>query len=119
MSAVEIRDGEYRAMIILDTLPELPMPNIRKIFKLMKHAPGWDDAIENRLAEEQTADFLKAAVTDSEASWKQASSDYMHMWSLHTDRTTQANNRRLMADVRRTKNRHDRFVRIQTIFNET
>jgi len=119
VSTVEIRDGEYCAVIILDTLAELPMPNIRKIFKLMKHAPGWDDSLKNQLAEEQIADFLKASVTDSEASWKQASSIYTRMWRFSMERASQANNRRLLADVRRTKARHDRFVRIQTIFNET
>lgn len=120
MTSVEIRNGDYHAFIILDKLAELSIRNIRKIFKLMKHAPAsWIDEPANQAAIDQTGHFLRLAVTDAKTEWAATSNYCRDQWSQHTDRVAKARNRKLLAAVHKAKAAYDRLIRIQSIFNET
>lgn len=114
MTTVEIHNEDFHASIVLDKLAELPMPHIRKIFKLMKSAP-----YENELSIYQTSSWLSEMIADRKAFWERASSEYRTGWSLRTDRVTHANNRKLIEKVRKAKLEYDRWTKIQAIFNET
>lgn len=109
---VEIRNDTFHASIILERLAELPIPKIRKIFKLMSNDPS------NKPAIDQTAIYLTEAIPGAKAEWAYAYRDYCNGWSLKTTRATRANNRKLIANVRKAKSNHDRLCRIQTIFNQ-
>ena len=119
MTTIEIRNGDYQAFIILDKLAELPIRNIRKIFKPMKRVSTQDDELKNQPAIDRTEHFLQSVIADAKAEWAATSNYCRDQWSRHTDRDAKAKNRKLLAAVRKAKARYVRLTRIQTILNET
>lgn len=70
--------------------------------------------------------YLDAAVIESKEAWKQASIEYQNGWRnvfnkksrLKEDRQKLRENNRLTAAVKRTKARHERWVKLQTCWAE-
>ena len=106
---IVIRTGRFYADIYFDRLMDEPLPAIRKIFNLLLADP-WsnEDAIR------QMTLYLDAAVMESEAAWKQASTEYQNGWRyvpnkksrLKDDRQKLRENDRLTAAVKRAKARY-------------
>ena len=66
---ITINTGDYHADIYFDRLEDMPLSNIRKVFKLLLADP-WS----NEGAIRQMTLYLDAAVIESKEAWKQASS---------------------------------------------
>lgn len=94
---------------------------IRKVFKLLLTDP-WS----NEGAIRQMTLYLDAAVIESKEAWKQASIEYQNGWRnvfnkksrLKEDRQKLRENNRLTAAVKRSKARHERWVKLQTCWAE-
>ena len=65
---ITINTGDYHADIYFDRLEDMPLSNIRKVFKLLLADP-WS----NEGAIRQMTLYLDAAVIESKEAWKQAS----------------------------------------------
>ena len=99
----------------------MPLSNIRKVFKLLLADP-WS----NEEAIRQMTLYLDAAVIESKEAWKQASTEYHNGWRyvpnkksrLKDERQKLRENNRLTAAVKRTKARHERWVKLQTCWAE-
>ena len=89
---ITINTGGYHADIYFDRLEDMPLSNIRKVFKLLLADP-WS----NEGAIRQMTLYLDAAVIESKE-----------------DRQKLRENNRLTAAVKRTKARHERWVKLQT-----
>ena len=68
---ITINTGDYHADIYFDRLEDMPLSNIRKVFKLLLADP-WS----NEGAIRQMTLYLDAAVIESKEAWKQASIEY-------------------------------------------
>lgn len=118
---ITINTGDYHADIYFDRLEDMPLSNIRKVFKLLLADP-WS----NEGAIRQMTLYLDAAVIESKEAWKQASIEYQNGWRyvpnkksrLKDDRQKLRENNRLTAAVKRTKARHERWVKLQTCWAE-
>lgn len=118
---ITINTGDYHADIYFDRLEDMPLSNIRKVFKLLLADP-WS----NEGAIRQMTLYLDAAVIESKEAWKQASIEYQNGWRnvfnkksrLKEDRQKLRENNRLTAAVKRTKARHERWVKLQTCWAE-
>lgn len=110
-----------RITLHLPKLIELPVPNLRKLFKLMLLEP-WN----NEEAIQTTELFIPDAVTSSKAKLQTASDAYAQGWrkvqnprSRHPDvRKVLKENRRLTEDLKAAKALHDSWVKIQAIWLE-
>lgn len=119
---VHIQADTFRADIYLDRLCDLPVTNIRKLIKLIRSDP-W----ANEEATERLTAYLERAVQESKDAWRLASKDYVDGWrkvsnpkSRHPA-TVEAlkNNNRLTRKLKSAKAQHERWVKIQTIWNDT
>lgn len=118
---ITINTGDYHADIYFDRLEDMPLSNIRKVFKLLLADP-WS----NEGAIRQMTLYLDAAVIESKEAWKQASTEYHNGWRyvpnkksrLKDDRQKLRENNRLTAAVKRAKARHERWVKLQTCWAE-
>lgn len=118
---ITIDTGDYHADIYFDRLEDMPLSNIRKVFKLLLADP-WS----NEGAIRQMTLYLDAAVIESKEAWKQASIEYQNGWRnvfnkksrLKEDRQKLRENNRLTAAVKRSKARHERWVKLQTCWAE-
>lgn len=118
---ITINTGDYHADIYFDRLEDMPLSNIRKVFKLLLADP-WS----NEGAIRQMTLYLDAAVIESKEAWKQASIEYQNGWRnvfnkksrLKEDRQKLRENNRLTAAVKRSKARHERWVKLQTCWAE-
>lgn len=72
---ITINTGDYHADIYFDRLEDMPLSNIRKVFKLLLADP-WS----NEGAIRQMTLYLDAAVIESKEAWKQASIEYQNGW---------------------------------------
>lgn len=116
---IHFQAGDFRADVYLDRLIDLPVTNIRKLFKLMLSEP-----CSNREAIEATTAYLDAAVHASNDAWGEASKEFVHGWrkvdnpkSRHPAVVEKLkNNKRLTRTVKAAKARYERWVKIQTIW---
>jgi hypothetical protein len=95
MTSIEIHAGSYHADVLLDALPDLPINNIRKLFRIIFKAAG-----ENPIL--SISDWLKSAIPEAESEW--------HAESVKLQNTYYAT---------KAKVRYERLMKIQSIFNET
>lgn len=118
---ISIQADTFHADIYMDRLIDLPVPNIRKLFKLL-HLYRW----ENERAIDSLVPYLAGAVQESKDAWKQASADYVNGWrkvdnpkSRHPAVVeTLKNNNRLTRKVKAAKAQHERWAKIQSIWAE-
>lgn len=121
---ITVRSGDFRADIYLDRLLDLPVTNLRKLIKLIL-----SDTWTNEAAIERLTAHLESAVEESKQAWKLASKDYVDGYEA-TDYLKSycskkqlaeitKNNKRLAARVKSAKALHGRWLKIQTIWNDT
>lgn len=111
----------FHADIYMDRLIDLPVTNIRKLFKML-YSYRW----ENERTIDSLVPYLAGAVQESKDAWKQASADYVNGWrkvdnpkSRHPAVVeTLKNNNRLTSKVKAAKARHERWAKIQSIWAE-
>ena len=104
---ISMQADTFHADIYMDRLIDLPVTNIRKLFKLL-HLYRWE------------------AVQESKDAWKQASADYVHGWrKVDNPKSrypavvkTLKNNGRLTRQLKAAKARHERWAKIQSIWAE-
>ena len=119
---ISMQADTFHADIYMDRLIDLPVTNIRKLFKLMLSEP-----CSNREAIEATTAYLDAAVHASNDAWGEASKEFVHGWrkvdnpkSRHPAVVeTLKNNNRLTRKVKAAKARHERWVKIKAIWADT
>lgn len=121
---ITVRSGDFRADIYLDRLLDPPVTNLRKLIKLIL-----SDTWTNEAAIERLTAHLESAVEESKQAWKLASKDYVDGYEA-TDYLKSycskkqlaeitKNNKRLAARVKSAKALHGRWLKIQTIWNDT
>lgn len=121
---ITVRSGDFRADIYLDRLLDLPVTNLHKLIKLIL-----SDTWTNEAAIERLTAHLESAVEESKQAWKLASKDYVDGYEA-TDYLKSycskkqlaeitKNNKRLAARVKSAKALHGRWLKIQTIWNDT
>lgn len=121
---ITVRSGDFRADIYLDRLLDLPVTNLRKLIKLIL-----SDTWTNEAAIERLTAHLESAVEESKQAWKLASKDYVDGYEA-TDYLKSycskkqlaeitKNNKRPAARVKSAKALHGRWLKIQTIWNDT
>lgn len=118
---ISIQADTFHADIYMDRLIDLPVTNIRKLFKLL-HLYRW----ENERAIDLLVPYLAQAVQESKDAWKQASADYVHGWrNVDTPKSrhpavveTLKNNGHLTRQLKAAKARHERWAKIQSIWAE-
>ena len=121
---ITVRSGDFRADIYLDRLLDLPVTNLRKLIKLIL-----SDTWTNEAAIERLTAHLESAVEESKQAWKLDSKDYVDGYEA-TDYLKSycskkqlaeitKNNKRLAARVKSAKALHGRWLKIQTIWNDT
>jgi hypothetical protein len=121
VKAVFSRSGSFEAALDLDKLTELPRRNFRKLVRLAVDA-RW----ENEADLLYLSAYLDGLRRHSKDAWEQASQEYAAGWKLVPNKRsrdvksleTLYNNRRLKADVLRTKKAHEAAVGLKTIFDE-
>ena len=108
---IHIRNGTFEATIVLERLPDMPLVNIRKLFKLMVSDYRNDEA---RAVLEQ---YMAGAVASTKEAWRIASLEYTNGWKLKpgTNKEKRAN-KTLTARLKATKAAHTRAAKIQTIY---
>lgn len=118
---ISMQADTFHADIYMDRLIDLPVTNIRKLFKML-YSYRW----ENERAIDSLVPYLAGAVQESKDAWKQASADYVDGWrkvdnpkSRHPAVVeTLKNNNRLTSKVKAAKARHERWAKIQSIWAE-
>lgn len=121
---VHIKAGTFQADIYTDRLIDMPVTNLRKLIKLILSDTWTNEAVIKRL----TA-HLESAVEESKQAWKLASKDYVdgykttdHLKSYCSKKQLAEitkNNKHLAARVKSAKALHGRWLKIQTIWNDT
>lgn len=121
MTTVVIRADSYHAVIFLDALPQLPINNIRKLFRIMFQA-AW----ENPQSIWTTADWIKNVIREAESEWRATSAEFQNKYRTTDDRgyfipeaMREKINRPLFPPIKKAKARYERLMKIQSIFNET
>lgn len=122
MTTINFTQDTSRFVLYLDRLPELAIKNIRKIFTIMLSEPGSnEDAILS------TSQFLTEIVPSSKEAWAQASREYQNGWRLAPNTKSRhpqvleirRENRRLTEAVKCTKKQYERWLKLQTLWNDT
>ena len=116
-----IKNGSFRAEIILDNLPELPLANIKKLFKLMLKAP-W----ENRDAIETLDNRIRTRIDDAKAHWEAAAWDYAAGYKIPRSKSRsdpesvaqRKKNRRLIQTVNSSKAQFEHWEKILTLYEK-
>lgn len=119
---ISIQADTFHADIYMDRLIDLPVTNIRKLFKLL-YLYRW----ENERAIDLLVPYLFQAVQESKDVWKQASVDFTHGWRKVDNPKSRhpavveilKNNNRLTRRVKAAKTQHERWVKIQSIWAES
>lgn len=122
--SVTIRQGACTITLylsMLPRLPKLPIKNIRTLFAMVLSDPQTnEDAID------ALGLFLEEAVAVSRADWSEASRTYQNEWRLieepvrdRTQALIRAHNNKLLKQLKHAKASHERWVKIQTIWNDT
>lgn len=115
---VELRHGDFRAVIRLDRLCDLRRPSFRKLLRLCQ----W----ESRDALDHLGQYLTAQVECADINWAKAEQDFRSGWKPVTDkrsrkkedRETLKENRRLKVNLTHAKRAYDTMVHLQQIFKE-
>lgn len=118
---ISMQADTFHADIYMDRLIDLPVTNIRKLFKML-YLYRW----ENERAIDRLVPYLAKAAQESKDAWKQASADYVNGWrkvdnpkSRHPAVVeTLKNNNRLTRKVKNAKTQHERWAKIQSIWAE-
>lgn len=96
MTSIEIHAGSYHADVLLDALPDLPINNIRKLFRIIFKA-AW----ENPQSILSISDWIKNAIPEAESEWRAESVKLQNTYY-----------------ATKAKVRYERLMKIQSIFNE-
>ena len=118
-STVYFRCGGTQFKIYLDKLPTIPLAKIKKLFRYM-----WSDTFRNWTAVSTVAMWLPVRVLYAEAQWEQASQRYQNEYRLPGDkrskegREIEAQNKKLLSEVKKAKATYHKWKRIQEIWNE-
>lgn len=108
---IHIRNGTYEATIVLERLPDLPLVNIRKLFKLMVSDYRNDEA---RVVLEQ---YMEEAVAATKEAWRIASLEYTNGWKLNPSANKEKRaNKTLTVRLKAAKAAHTRAAKIQTLY---
>jgi hypothetical protein len=108
-------DSTRYALKYPDTFRELPIPNLRKLFKLMR----FDDT-----AVDTTRNALSSYVQESKRNWDTASSDFVNGYVDVKNRRDakireiKAKNNKLYAAVKTAKSERERAKKISSLFDE-
>lgn len=122
---VRFSQGAFQAELRLPMLPKLPLTSIRRLFVLML-----SEEPENEEAIRDTEGYLELAVSDSRELWRDASVRYQEEWRLPEKPVQQqspkkkqaaaairAHNETLTRAVKKAKGSHERWVKIQALWN--
>lgn len=118
---VYFSQGAFQAGLCLPMLPKLPLTSIRKLFVLML-----SERLENDEAIQDTECYLELAVSDSRELWRNASVRYQEEWRLpekpvpkkkQAAAAIRAHNEALTRAVKKAKGSHERWVKIQALWN--
>lgn len=118
---ISMQADTFHADIYMDRLIDLPVTNIRKLFKML-YLYRW----ENERAIDSLVPYLAGAVQESKDAWKQASADYVDGWHKVDNPKSRhpavveilKNNNRLTRKVKAAKAQHERWAKIQSIWAE-
>lgn len=118
---ISMQADTFHADIYMDRLIDLPVTNIRKLFKML-YLYRW----ENERAIDSLVPYLAGAVQESKDAWKQASADYVDGWRKVDSPKSRhpavveilKNNNRLTRKVKAAKAQHERWAKIQSIWAE-
>ena len=121
---VSFRQGTCRITLYLPRLPDLPIKNIHKLFSMMLSEP-WDNG--QAIADAEA--YFSAAVNDSKEALAKASKEYQNGWQpvekplrrrtrkeIKAAAAIRANNEALARALKQSKARHERWVKIQTLW---
>lgn len=124
---VSFQQDTCHITLYLPKLPDLPIKNIRKLFSMMLSEP-WNN--EQAIADADA--YFSTAVDDSKEAWAKASKEYQDGWRLvekpirrrtrkeiKAAATIRADNEALVRAVKQSKAQHERWVKIQTLWNDT
>jgi len=117
----------FQGTIYLPRLHELPITNIRKLFRLVFRY-DW----ENEDAILTTGLYLEDIVPDSKRAWDDASARFQREWrkiekpagrrtkaQIHAAAELKAHNDELTRTVKTCKAKYERWVKIQALWNDT
>ena len=108
---ITIRNGTFEAVIVLERLPDLPLANIRRLFKLMLTDYRNEDACK------ALEEYLPAAVASTKEAWRKFSSEYTSGWKLNPSNNKEKRaNETLTARLKAAKAAHTRAAKIQTLY---
>lgn len=118
-STVSFQQDTCHITLYLPKLPNLPAKNIRKLFSMMLSEP-WN----NKQAIADASAYFSTAVDDSKKAWAKASKEYQDGWrrtrkEIKAAAAIRANNEALIRAVKKSKAQHERWVKIQTLWNDT
>lgn len=132
MTIIYFRCGSAEFQIDLEQLPELPLTNIRKLFRfLLAPTEHNDDAVQ------KVAVWLPEAIAKAKLEWGMVTTEYTNNWrnidqfvrelsyALSPAERRKAVthqrqiNRMLISSLKYAKSDYERLIKIQTIFNET
>lgn len=119
VTLIDYSAPDYRLVLFLDTLPNLPFANLRRILRRAKADPNNDGA----LSEMRT--FGAVAEQDAKEAWKSASEAFFHGYKKvprnrrrKEDIEQRAINRKLLAAVKVAKATYERWVKINQLMTE-
>lgn len=111
-------DTASYALVYPNALIQLPITNIKKLFKLMCAEDGRNDK-----AIGITEDWLKALVVLKHKVWDWRSQAYQngykdtrYLMQLHNKSVIEANNKKLLNAVKRSKSEYEKAVRLEQYF---
>ena len=116
---IDARAPDYQLTFFLDTLPNLPFANLRRILRRTKADPNNDDALSEMRA------FGSSAEQDAKEAWKSASEEFVHGYKKvpakrrrKEDEEQRAINRKLLTAVKAAKATYERWVKINQLMTE-
>ncbi len=121
MEALNFWQGDCHITIYPNKLPDLPLSNIRKIFKLMLSEPWSNEDAIHRMP-----DNIAQELKEAKAKWHEASVAYHDGWRIvdKPKSRTPSNveilneNKRLTTALKKAKAHFDRWQKIQIIWEE-
>lgn len=113
-------DDAFHAWLYPDKMDELPLPNFRKLMRIMFRA-AW----RNEEAIEQLRDWFTVVLAERKKLWDDRSLTFQREYQdpeQRQGRKTRADakkhNDALYAEVKRAKARYDRVIKMQNIYTE-
>ena len=122
MNTVHIRYDTCHITLLLDKLPELPVSNIRKLFKMV-FLERW----RNEEAIQIIENHITYTVPEAKAAWHTAAVEYSNGWRFVKNKKSRCpevvevlkENGRLTRELKHAKSIYERWVKIQALWNDT